>query len=153
MNVIFLLQPYTHNHIKRVLKSSKLYFYDTGLVCYLMNYNDPIILMNSEYAGHIFECYAISEIVKGYVNECVTPSIYYLQDPNHKDKEIDLIIESESGILFPIEIKKNVTPKEKFFNNFSLLKPLGNKVGPKSVICCSDDFVSLGDQRYIVPVH
>jgi hypothetical protein len=118
-----------------------------------MNYSDPEILMNSEYAGHIFECYAISEITKGYVNECVNPSIYYLQDPNHKDKEIDLIIEGENGILFPIEIKMNVTPKEKFFNNFSLLKSLENKVGPKSVICCCDNFISLGKERYIIPVH
>ncbi|GHU49314.1 ATPase [Bacilli bacterium] len=153
INILFVLQGYSHNGLKRAVKSPKLYFYDTGLACYLMNYKDPVILNNSEYSGHIFECFAISEIVKGYINNGESPSVYYLTDSAHKQKEIDLIIEGDGGVLYPIEIKKNSTPKDKYFNNISMLKPLGNKIGAMTVICLCDDFLTFGEGKYFMPIH
>jgi predicted AAA+ superfamily ATPase len=153
LNTIFLLYPYSNNALKRVGKCPKLYFYDTGLVCYLMNYKNSTTLNNSDFSGHIFECFAISEIIKGYINNGETPSVYYLNDVVHKEKEIDLIIEGEDGILYPIEIKKNTTPQEKHFSNIGLLKPLNNKVGAMTVVCCCNDFVSFGNGKYFFPIH
>jgi hypothetical protein len=75
-----------------------------------------------------------------------------LQDSNKK--EIDLIIEGEGGILYPIEIKKAMSVQLKHFNNFSLLKPLGNKVGPATIVCCSDNITVLEkDKKLVLPVH
>lgn len=117
-----------------------------------MNYTDPKILLNSEFSGHIFECYAISEIIKGYVNDGRSVSLYYLQDSNKK--EIDLIIEGEGGILYPVEIKKAVSVSPKAFNNFSLLKSLSNKIGPYTVISCSKTLsVFERHKKIVLPIY
>jgi hypothetical protein len=77
--------------------------------------------------------------------------LYYVQ--SYDKKEIDLIIEGEGGIVYPIEIKKSVTPQDKHFSNIGILKPLGNKVGPMTLICCATEFGILKQNAYYFPVH
>ena len=67
--LVFLLQPYSGNTIKRIVKRPKLYFMDTGLACYLSLWNDPRVLENSAMAGAMFETYVVSEIIKEYANK------------------------------------------------------------------------------------
>ena len=88
--LIVLLEPYTQNVIKRVVKRPKLYFMDTGLACYLTKYPSAEVLEASAYSGHIFETFVISEIIKSFTNN---------------GHEIDLIIDYNNK-LYPIEIKK-----------------------------------------------
>ncbi|MCR4801036.1 MAG: DUF4143 domain-containing protein [Bacteroidales bacterium] len=67
--IVFLLQPYSGNTIKRIVKRPKLYFMDTGLACHLCLWNNPLALEKSAMAGAMFETYVISELVKQYSNK------------------------------------------------------------------------------------
>lgn len=86
--LVYLLQPYFNNTIKRVVKRPKLYFMDTGLACYLSLWNNPRALELSAMAGAMFENYVISEIIKSYANAgegaviCMTPVILPLDGKN-----------------------------------------------------------------------
>ncbi|MDE7266315.1 MAG: ATP-binding protein, partial [Lachnospiraceae bacterium] len=117
--IIYLLEPYTSNILKRAIKSPKLYFRDTGLVCYLTRWLSAENLAYGAMSGPIFETFVVSEILKSYSNEGLDyrffVSYYRGRDKKkveengetrEQEMEIDLIIE-ENGILYPIEIKKN----------------------------------------------
>ena len=66
--VLFFLHPYSNNLLKRTIKTPKLYFFDTGLVCYLTRYSSPEILMNGAINGAVLENYVVAEIIKTYSN-------------------------------------------------------------------------------------
>ena len=66
--IIYLLEPYFNNHLKRVIKTPKIYFMDVGLLAYLTKWPTPETLANGAKAGNIFETFIISEIVKSYLN-------------------------------------------------------------------------------------
>lgn len=102
-DIILLLEPYYSNINKKVVKSPKIYFQDTGLCSYLTAWDTPVALERGAMSGAIFETFVVCEIIKSYVHNAKKPNIYYYRD---KDKrEIDVVIES-NGKLFPIEIKK-----------------------------------------------
>ncbi len=101
--LVHLLRPYCANVEKRVVKTPKLYFMDTGLAAYLTRWANPEVMQNEAMAGAFFGTYAVSEIIKSFANNGVEPPIHFYRD---KDKiEIDLLIEDNSTI-YPIEIKK-----------------------------------------------
>ena len=85
----YLLKPYSANVEKRVVKTPKLYFMDTGLVAYLTRWANPEVMQNGAMAGAFFETYIISEIIKSFANNGEEAPIYFYRD---KDKvEIDLL--------------------------------------------------------------
>lgn len=126
--IIFLLPPYHHNFNKRIIKSPKLYFYDTGLLCYLMNIDKPSQLLTHFAKGAIFENYVLAELLKDRFNQGLSPGMFYWKD-NH-NKEIDCIIETSTGPL-AIEIKSSATFSMSFFENINFWKQLdpSNKMG------------------------
>lgn len=147
--IIFLLEPYSNNLLKRVVKRPKIYFYDSGLVCYLTRWTTPEVLKNGAKAGNIFENFIVSEILKTHLNAGKTiSSIYYYRDKDKK--EIDLIIEKD-GILYPIEIKMTANPTKAMAKNFSVLKDIPDKeLGIGCILCqygrkhyLSEDLISL----------
>ena len=91
------------------VSTPKLYFYDTGLVCYLTRWSSPETAMNGAMNGALLENYTVSEIVKTYQNAGQEPFLYYYRDKDAR--EIDLLLEQD-GKLFPIEIKKMAAPLE-----------------------------------------
>lgn len=102
-NIVYLLQPYSNNILKRVVKTPKLYFLDTGLAAYLTKWTTPEVLKNGAMAGAFFENFVLSEIIKSYYNQGITePPLYFYRDKDMN--EIDLLIE-DGGMLYPIEIK------------------------------------------------
>ena len=104
--LVYLLQPYSANIEKRVVKTAKLYFMDTGLAAYLTRWSNPDVMQSGAMAGAFFETYIISEIIKSFSNNGEEPPIYFYRD---KDKyEIDLLIE-QNNVLYPIEIKKTAS--------------------------------------------
>ena len=106
-DIIYLLPPYFRNINKRILKTPKVYFSDTGLCSYLTDWETPQTLESGAMSGAIFETFVVNEIIKSYKNAGREPNIYYYRD---KDKrEIDVIIE-RNGKLYPIEIKKTANP-------------------------------------------
>lgn len=111
--IIFQLQPYEKTLSKQYIKTPKLFFYDSGLVCYLLRLRKTE-LINSSKRGNVFESFIISEIVKHFYNRGHEPTIYFWQD---KDKhEVDCIIKYGSRLI-AIEIKSGRTPTPRYFDN------------------------------------
>lgn len=149
--LVFLLQPYSGNTIKRIVKRPKLYFMDTGLACYLSLWNDPRVLENSAMAGAMFETYVVTEIIKEYTNKGidVRSRLAYYRDNN--GKEIDLMI-LENGTIYPIEIKKSADPGRDALKNFSVLESLPDRIGEGAVICLSSQLYPLDKKNRVVPI-
>ncbi|MBI5700285.1 ATP-binding protein [Candidatus Saganbacteria bacterium] len=99
---VFLLRPYYNNISKRLIKSPKLYFLDTGLACYLTGWKDPKTTMNGAMAGALFETFVFSEIIKSFWNRGQEPPVWYYR--TKEKEEIDILIDV-NGKLYPIEIK------------------------------------------------
>ena len=103
LGVIFYLHPYSNNLLKRLVKTPKLYFFDSGLVCYLTRWSSAETLEYGAMNGAILENYVVSEIAKTYLNCGKEPYLYYYRDKDAR--EIDIVLEHD-GVLNPIEIKK-----------------------------------------------
>ena len=100
--IIFLLPPHHRNFNKRVLKNSKLYFYDTGLLCQLLGIREASQIVSHPLRGPIFENHVVAEVAKAYLHHRRTPPIFFWRD--RTGHEIDLLIE-EGNLLYPVEIK------------------------------------------------
>ena len=91
LGIIFLLHPYSNNILKRTIKTPKVYFYDTGLVCYLTRWSSPEVAESGAMSGALLENFAVSEIMKSYQNAGLEPYLYFYRDRD--TKEIDIIME------------------------------------------------------------
>ena len=150
--LVYLLEPYSNNFNKRLIKAPKLYFLDTGLACWLLGWNTPQQLASGAMWGHIFETFVFSEILKSYYNDgIVKPPLYYYRD---KDKnEIDLLI-STGDTLYPIEIKTTSDPTKSMINAFRCIEKIPGKTrGTGAVICLAKERLPLADNVWILPAH
>ncbi|MCL2663151.1 MAG: ATP-binding protein [Oscillospiraceae bacterium] len=150
--IVILISPYFNNALKRVVKTPRLYFADTGLLCYLRGIDDAEVLEKLADSGEFFENYVVSEVYKSFTNTGLRPPLHYYRDTNNR-KEIDILIE-RNGVLYPIEIKKNANPDKKAVKNFSALAPIGDtniKIGTGTVICTANDLYPLGNDTWAVP--
>ena len=110
--IIFLLRPHYKNFSKRLVKSPKLYFYDSGLACSLLGIKSKEQLKTHYLKGGLFEGFVISEIRKHFYNNAETPDVYFWRDS--RGNEIDCIIEKENKLI-PIEIKSGKTINTDYF--------------------------------------
>ena len=149
LGIIFYLHPYSNNLLKRLVKTPKLYFYDTGLVCHLTRWSSPEVLENGAMNGAVLENYVVSEIAKTYLNSGRQPYMYYYRDKDAK--EIDVILEHD-GILNPIEIKKTSNPGTELTRVFSLLDKASVPRGKGAVVCMKPKVGVIYRDNYIVPV-
>ncbi|GHV96675.1 hypothetical protein AGMMS50293_29950 [Spirochaetia bacterium] len=85
--IIQLLYPYSRNITKRIVKSPKVYFLDTGLACFLTNWSSPESLMSGAQSGHLLETWVFAEILKSYWHNGETPNIFFYRDSNGKEPE------------------------------------------------------------------
>ena len=108
----------SNNLLKRLVKTPKLYFYDTGLVCYLTKWSSADTLLSGAMNGAILENYVVSEIMKTYLNSGKEPFMYYYRDKDAR--EIDIVLEHD-GVINPIEIKKTSNPGTELTKVFNLL--------------------------------
>lgn len=104
--LVTLIRPHFRNFSKRLIKSPKLYFLDTGLLCYLLHINDSKSLLTHPYRGAIFEAFIISEIIKAFLNKGVDPPVFFWRD--RTGHEVDLLMERGEELL-PVEIKSGRT--------------------------------------------
>ena len=109
--VIYLLKPYYKNFNKRLIKSPKLYFHDTGLICALLNLSNKEQLSTHYLRGEIFENMVINEFIKNKLAEGKVPELYFWRDSNHN--EIDLLFE-QNGNIHAAEIKSAATLNSRF---------------------------------------
>lgn len=110
--MIFLLRPHFKNFNKRLIKSPKIYFYDTGLLSHLLGIESPKQLATHYLRGGIFESFILSEIIKNRINQKKNPNLYFWRDQH--GHEIDCLIE-DGSLLTPIEIKSAKTINAGFF--------------------------------------
>lgn len=148
MGIIFLLEPYASNELKRLTKTPKLYFCDTGFCAYLSSWTTRDVLMNGAASGHYYENYVIAEFLRHYAYGKNKVNLNFYRD--NKMKEIDLIIE-EDGVLHPVEIKKSSAPDKSAAKSFSVLKSSSRTVGKGAVICMTDVVLPLDENTLIVP--
>ncbi len=151
-NLVYMLNSYSNNNIKKIVKRPKLYFMDTGLACYLTGYFNVTTLERSAYAGAIFETYVITEIIKSYANNGKSPKqrLYYYRD--HLGKEIDLLIIYDNKI-YPVEIKKSSNPGINAIKNFDVVNNFGYEVGNGLVLCMMENIISINENNYYVPIE
>ena len=149
--LVTLLQPFSNNRLKRVIKTPMLYFMDTGLVCFLLKWLTPDTLRSGAMSGQIFETYAVSEVIKSFKNNGVlSPPVYFYRDRDMK--EIDLIVEN-AGVLYPVEIKKTASPTLSMGKNLKILeKAEGYEVGQKTIVCLIDKKMFLSKDIVAYPV-
>ena len=144
------MPPYHNNIGKRVIKSPKLYFTDTGLACYLARWTSPENLMSGAMSGAYLETFIINEIIKSYVNCGKEAELYFFRDSN--GVEIDLMI-YENGTLYPLEIKSTSHPAPHMVKAFDVIDTIPNiKRGEGGVICLSKELLPLKDSDKIIPI-
>ena len=132
--VVRLLRPFWSNATKRLTKTPKLYFTDTGLACHLLGWSSPETLRRGAMAGHVFETFVVGEIIKSYLNAGGDArNVHFYRDA--RQREIDLIIQ-EGRVLHPVEIKTSATVTREAVAGFSVLNDVGDyDVGAGAVIC------------------
>lgn len=121
--IIFLLHPHHTNFGKRLIKSPKIFFYDTGLACYLLRIKEHDLILHPARGG-LFESCIISEILKWFYNHGKVPNIYFWQDKT--GHEVDCLIE-EGRTIIPIEMKAGRTTSQQFFEGLSYWNTLANQ--------------------------
>ncbi len=163
--IIYLLEPYASNSLKKAIKTPKIYFRDTGLVCYLTRWLTAEAAASGAMNGHLFETFVISEILKSYTNKGLDYR-FYLSYYRGRDKtklkkdgkvidvegEIDLIIE-ENGVLYPVEIKLTSNPTADQTSSFMVLdKVVEKKRGSGAVVCLCPSVGMIRENIFSLPV-
>ncbi len=147
--IIFYLHPYSNNLLKRLVKTPKLYFYDTGLACYLTKWSSAETLESGAMNGAVLENYVVAEIMKTYLNSGKEPFMYYYRDKDAK--EIDIVLEHD-GVLNPLEIKKTSNPKAELVKVFGLLDKSSTPRSKGAVLCMKPELSAIDRENYIVPI-
>jgi predicted AAA+ superfamily ATPase len=122
--VIYLLRPHHRNFNKRLVKSPKLYFVDTGLLCHLLRVQNPADLIAHAARGAIFETWVVSEALKNSYNRGAEPDLYFWRDS--AGHEVDLLID-QGATQIPIEIKSGQTVASDFFSDIDYWKALAGR--------------------------
>lgn len=150
--LVYLLEPYANNFNKRLVKTPKLYFLDTGLACWLLGWNTPEQMVNGAMWGHIFESFVFAEILKSYYNDgIVKPPLYYYRDQDKN--EIDLLI-SEGELLYPVEIKTTSDPTKSMIRAFRCIDNIPTKkAGTGAIICLAKELLPLADNVWMMPAQ
>jgi len=149
LGIIFLLYPYSNNVLKRTIKTPKVYFYDTGLVCYLTRWSSPEVAESGAMNGALLENFTVSEIMKSYQNAGLEPYLYFYRDRDAK--EIDVVLEGD-GKLCPLEIKKTAAPDKRLTRVFSVIDKSPLQLGTGAILCMADHFSALDRENLIVPI-
>ena len=149
LGIIFYLHPYSNNMLKRLVKTPKLYFYDTGLVCYLTKWSSAETLQCGAMNGAVLENYVVAEIMKTYLNCGREPYLYYYRDKDAR--EIDIVLEHD-GVLNPVEIKKTSNPGTELMKVFEVLDKASVIRSKGAVICMKPELGAIDRENYVVPV-
>ena len=139
-NIVYILKPYYNNILKRLIKTPKAYFLDTGLASYLIGWDNPQVLQNGAMSGAMFETFVIGEIIKSWTNaNGVTPFMNFFFFRDKDGNEIDLLIK-RGDTIHPIEIKKHINCDTNDIKAFRQLDKINDmKRGEGCVLCMADD--------------
>jgi len=138
--IVFLLRPHHRSFNKRLVKSPKLYFLDTGLLCYLLRIHGPEQLTTHAARGAVFESWVVSELLKNYYNRGATPDLYFWRDSS--GHEIDLLLDHGEELV-PIEVKSGQTFASDYLKSLAYWRSLPDQER------CRAALVYGGDSSYM----
>lgn len=147
--ICYLLEPYHTNVVKRLVKTPKLYFLDTGLCAYLTQWSSPETLEAGAMSGAVLETWILTELLKGYWHNGLLAPFYFYRDKDMK--EIDLLI-MQDGMIYPLEFKKTASPGKNDVRHFQTLEKLKLPIGPGGVICLAQQLLPLTPSTLSIPV-
>ena len=149
LGIVYLVQPYFNNTLKRLIKTPKLYFYDTGLCSYLAKIPTKDSLQFSAFAGAYFENYVMNQFKIKYQLSSLEPSIFYYRDKDQK--EVDIVLETFDG-LTPLEVKLSANPNKRDLQKFKVLQKLGKNINNGGIICLIDRLYPCDENNCLIPV-
>ncbi|MCH3915075.1 MAG: ATP-binding protein [Acidaminococcaceae bacterium] len=150
MGIVYLLEPFSNNELKRLIKKPKVYFCDTGFCAYLSSWTSKDTLMKGAASGHYFENYVVGELFRGFAYSSLKVNISFYRDTNQK--EIDLVIE-QNGEIFPLEIKMSASPDIRTVKNFHLLAKSSLELTNGGVVCMIDRPFPLDKNNTLIPCN
>lgn len=148
MGIIQLLEPYSSNELKRLIKTPKLYFCDTGLCAYLSSWTGRDVLMNGAASGHFYENYIVGELTRNYAYGKDNVNINFYRDKGQK--EIDLVIEKDN-VLHPLEIKKGAAPDKRAVKAFDVLAGAKKEIGNGGIVCMAESPFPIDEKNCFIP--
>ena len=148
LHIVYLLLPFSNNELKRLSKTPKLYFCDTGLCAYLSMWLTPDALRNGAASGHYYENYVVMELVKNYAYARQKANITYFRDSNAK--EIDVFVE-EGGVIHPLEIKKSATPDRREIKKYGVIDKTSLQRGDGGIICMCEEPIPIDNDNCFIP--
>jgi len=150
MGIIYLLQPYANNALKRLTKTPKLYFCDTGLAAYLSMWLTKETLMNGAASGHYFENFVVAELLKNNAYSPNRANMTYYRDSNMR--EIDILVE-QNNLIHPLEIKKSASPDRREVRKFGVLEKAQVSRGGGGVICMCEEVIPIDEGNCFIPCN
>jgi len=148
LGIIYLLRPYANNELKRLTKTPKLYFCDTGLCAFLSMWLTADTLMNGAASGHYFENFVVIEMLKNYAYSQAKANMSYYRDSNAK--EIDIFVE-ENNLVHPLEIKKSANPDSREVRKYDVLDKASIERGCGGIICMCEDVMPIDEKNCFIP--
>ena len=148
-DLIVIVQPYFNNRTSRLLKIPKFYFMDTGLACFLTGWLSADVLERGAMSGAFLETYVVSEIIKSYIHNGLSPQIFYFASKDRQ--EVDLLIE-QSGCLHPLEIKKSSSIRNIKFQGFDFLNKLKTPIGHGGLLYTGSSFLPFRKNVDAIPI-
>ena len=148
LGIIYLLQPYANNALKRITKTPKLYFCDTGLCAFLSMWTTAETLMNGAASGHFYENYVVMELLRTYAYASSGAELSYYRDSNAK--EIDVFVESD-GEIHPLEIEKSASPNQREIKKFEVLDKTNVPQGAGGIICMCEKPYPIDAKNCMIP--
>ncbi len=146
--IIYLLQPYANNTLKRLTKTPKLYFCDTGLCAYLSMWLTADALEAGAANGHFYENYVVMELVKNYAYAQAKANLTFYRDSNAK--EIDVFVE-ENNMIHPLEIKKSAMPNYRLVKGYTVLDKASVNRATGGIICMADAPIPIDAKNLLIP--
>lgn len=146
--LIYLLQPYHSNVTKRLVKTPKLYFLDTGLCAYLTRWSSPETLEAGAMSGAILETWMFAEILKSYWHHGQEAHLWFYRDRDQR--EVDLLIQRDHR-LHPVEFKRTASPRRSAAANFAAIEKLDMDRGPGAVVCLRETDLMLAEDVAAIP--
>lgn len=134
--IIHLLPPHFANFSKRIIKSPKLYFLDTGLLCYLLRVRDPGDITTHALKGAIFETFVLAELYKAFVHRGFMPPLYFWRD--RTGHEVDFVIDTGKSLI-PVEVKSGETLSASSLDGLRFFASLGPPASKKGALVHGGD--------------
>lgn len=147
--IINLLPPYYVNTTKRLTKSPKLYFMDTGFCAWTGGWRTPEVLMNGALSGAILETRVFGQLYRSFTNRGTMPRLSYFRNSN--GAEVDFIIEQD-GCLYPLEVKRSSSPTLAALKGVQSIPAGKSIIKPGAVLCTAMEMFPLGKGNYAFPI-